>query len=194
MTVQQRFIQLDSSLKLAGIEQSCSEVHGVVFGSIANHMYTSNAPDLLALVATSDNIDANLSALSELLNELYRETSELLLDTDDEISLFLLDEDASLDERAASLADWCRGYLLGLLQGEQLSLDRLPEDGPEIARDILAISEAAYSESDNQQEEEWALAELEEYVKVGVRLLFEFILRYQSSQQQQAMQPPSTIQ
>ena len=166
----------------------------MILGSIANHMYSGKAPDLLAMLTGKTTPEAVHRPVGELLNELYRETSETLLDSDDEIALLLLDEEASLAHRADSLADWCRGYLFGLLQGEHLSIDQLPEDGPEIARDILAISEATHSESENEQEEEWAFAELEEYVKVGVRLIFEFIIRFKSGQQNVSVDAPPTIQ
>jgi uncharacterized protein YgfB (UPF0149 family) len=53
-------------------------------------------------------------------------------------------------------------------------LDQLPENGPEIVRDIMQIAEAAAGAED-EKEEDWALAELQEYIKVGVQLVFEHI-------------------
>jgi len=180
----EQYLQLESSLELAGLHHPCSEVHGLIVGSIANHMFTSNAPDLLALLIISENSDeqpASSAPLQELLNELYRETSEVLLENNDEYQLLLIDSDTKLSLRTESLADWCRGYLLGLLQNDSVSIDQLPEDGAEIARDILAISEAGPSDEETD-EDEWALAELEEYVKVGTQLIFEFIVRVRSEQ------------
>jgi len=190
MTDHQYISQLGASLNLAGLEQSPSEVHGMLFGSIANHMYSGQAPNLLGLLTGLEQQDPSMNHLHELLNELYRETSEMLLDSDDEVSLMLVDEDAKLVDRADSLADWCRGYLLGLLQSEKVSIDQLPEDGPEVARDILAISEASYSESEDEHQEEWAFAELEEYIKVGVRLIFESIVRLRSGESTAGSPPP----
>lgn len=176
--------QLESSLQLAGLYQPSSEVHGMIIGSIANHMYTTKAPDLLSLLTgENDSLDSQ-QPLAELLNEMYREASEVLLENNDDYKLLLVDEDAKLSIRTESLADWCRGYLLGLLQNDSVSIDQLPEDGSEIARDILAISEAAPNEEETE-EDEWALAELEEYVKVGTQLIFEFIVRVRSEQQSQ---------
>ncbi|MGH1428854.1 MAG: UPF0149 family protein [Arenicella sp.] len=187
-----QYQQLESSLHLAGLHQPSSEAHGLIVGCIANHMHTAKAPNLLALLAgkeatTDGEPSANYAPLHELLNEVYRDTSEVLLENADEFQLLLVDEDVSLAIRTESLADWCRGYLLGLLQSDSISLDQLPEDGPEIARDILAISEAGPNEEGEETEEDaWALAELEEYVKVGVQLVFEFIIRARSEQQPQA--------
>lgn len=185
MNIAEQYQQLESSLHLSGLYQPSSEVHGMIVGCIANHMFTSQAPDLLSLlVGENTKIEAQ-TPLQDLLNEMYRDLSEKLLENNDEFQLLLVDEDAKLSIRTESLADWSRGYLLGLLQNDTVSIDQLPEDGSEIARDILAISEAAPNE-DESEEDEWALAELEEYVKVGAQLIFEFIVRVRSEQQTQA--------
>jgi len=63
---------------------------------------------------------------------------------------------------------------VGLLYNNVFSIDQLPESGAEIARDMIEISEAAAG-ADSEKEEDWALAELHEYVKVGSQLIFEFI-------------------
>lgn len=177
--------QLEASLSLAGLLQPSSEVHGMLVGCIANHMFTAQAPDLIRLLFGENITSKGQQPLQELLTEVYRDTSELLLENDDNFQLMLAEPETKLSIRTESLADWCRGYLLGLLQNETVSIDQLPEDGPEIARDILAISEAAPQE-EGSEEEEWALAELEEYVKVGAQLIFEFIVRLRSEQQEPA--------
>ena len=185
MNLRDQHQQLEASLHLAGLFQPSSEVHGMIVGCIANHMFTSKAPDLIRLLAGENANAKGLQPLQDLLNEVYRETSETLLENDDGFQLMLAESEAKLSVRTESLADWCRGYLLGLLQNETVSIDQLPEDGPEIARDILAISEAAPQEEESE-EDEWALAELEEYVKVGAQLIFEFIVRLRSEQQEPA--------
>lgn len=185
MSIIKQYQQLESSLHLAGLYQPSSEVHGLIVGSIANHMLTATAPNLLTLLVGKSKQENTQQPLLELLNEIYRDTSETLLENNDEYQLLLVDEDAQLSVRTESLADWCRGYLFGLLQNDTVSIEQLPEDGPEIARDILAISEAGPNDEENQ-EDEWALVELEEYVKVGSQLIFEFIVRARSEQQPQA--------
>lgn len=184
MNIAEQYQQLESSLQLAGLHQPSSEVHGMIIGSIANHMFTSKAPNLLNLLVGENNSVDTQQPLDDLLNEMYRDASEVLLENNDDYQLLLIDEDTKLSIRTESLADWCRGYLLGLLHNNTVSIDQLPEDGSEIARDILAISEAAPNEEETE-EDEWALAELAEYVKVGTQLIFEFIVRVRSEQQPQ---------
>jgi len=159
-----RYTQIESTLALASIELSVSEVHGTVVGAIANHLKTGVSPDLLKLIEP----------------ESYRENSEVLFESKEGYDLLLPDEDESIAVRVDALANWSRGYLLGLLYNDRFSVDQLPESGSEIARDMMEISEAAAG-IDDEQEEDWALGELEEYIKVGSQLIFEFIFSERSN-------------
>jgi len=176
-----RYTQIESTLALASIELSVSEVHGTVIGAIANHLKTGVSPDLLKLIEPeSDANDGRYSQLSELLYDLYRENSEVLFESKEGYDLLLPDEDESIGTRVDALANWSKGYLLGLLYNDRFSVDQLPESGSEIARDMMEIAEAAAG-ADDEQEEDWALGELEEYIKVGSQLIFEFIYSERSS-------------
>ena len=177
-----RYTQIEATLALAGLEISVSEVHGTVIGAIANHMKSGITPDLLSLIEPgADQGDGRLSQLSESLYELYREGSEQLLEAKESFALLLPAEDELLEARVDGLASWARGYLLGLLYNNAFSVDQLPESGAEITRDIMQISEAAAG-ADDEREEDWALAELEEYIKVGSQLIFEFIYSERASE------------
>lgn len=170
------YLQIESTLALAGLDSlTPSEVHGTVVGAIANHLKTGMTPDLLKLVEPeADANDGRFAPVSEMLYELYRETSEILFDSKEGFELVLPDDDAPLAQRVDGLATWSKGYLLGLLYNDLFSIDQLPESGAEIARDMIEISEVG-SGADSEREEAWALAELEEYLKVGSQLIFEFI-------------------
>jgi len=183
-----RYTQVESTLALAGIELSVSEVHGTVVGAITNHLKTGISPDLLKLIEPeSDPNDGRYSQLSQLLYDLYRENSEMLFESKDDYGLLLPDDDDSIAVRVDALANWNKGYLLGLLYNDRFSVDQLPESGSEIARDMMEIAEAAAG-ADDEQEEDWALGELEEYVKVGSQLIFEFIFSERSTDAPQTSQ------
>ena len=176
-----RYTQVEATLALADIELSVSELHGTIVGTIANHLKTGVSPDLLKLVEPgSDANDGRFSQLSELLYDLYRENSEVLFESKEGYDLLLPDDDENINIRVEALANWSRGYLLGLLYNDRFSVDQLPESGSEIARDMMEIAEAAAG-ADDEQEEDWALGELEEYIKVGSQLIFEFIYSERSS-------------
>lgn len=177
-----RYIQIESTLALSGLELSVSEVHGTIVGAIANHMKSGRTPDLLRLIEpNAEANDGRYSQLNDTLYDLYREYSEYLLEAKEGFNLLMPNDDESLDIRAEALANWSKGYILGLLYNEAFSVDQLPDSGPEIARDIMQIAEAAAG-ADDEQEEDWALAELEEYLKVGSQLIFEFIYSERASE------------
>lgn len=176
-----RYTQIEATLALAGLEMSVSEVHGTIVGAIANHLKSGVTPDLLKLIEpSSDSNDGRFSQLNELLYDLYRENSELLFESKEGYDLLLPDDDEGIHIRVDGLATWSKGYILGLLYNNQFSIDQLPESGAEIARDMMEIAEAAAG-ADEEQDEDWALGELEEYIKVGTQLIFEFIYSERSS-------------
>ena len=176
-----RYTQIEATLALASVELSVSEVHGTVVGAIANHLKTGLTPDLLKLIEpSSDANDGRFTQLNELLYDMYRENSEVLFESKEGYDLLLPDDDESISVRVDGLAMWSKGYLLGLLYNNQFSIDQLPESGSEIARDMMEIAEAGAG-ADDEQEEDWALGELEEYIKVGSQLIFEFIYSERST-------------
>ena len=171
-----RFTQIEATLDLAGVQElSPSEVHGTIVGAMCNHMKSSVSPDLLKLIEpNADANDGRFTQLTATLYDLYRETSELLIESKDGFDLILPSEDESIELRGEGIATWCKGFVLGLLYNNAFSIDQLPESGAEIARDLMEIAEAAAG-ADDENEEDWALAELHEYIKVGSQLIFEFI-------------------
>lgn len=84
--------------------------------------------------------------------------------------LLLADDDASLAERSGSLFDWCRGFLggFGLAAGKEPPLS---EESRE-ALDDLAKFAAATAQEDGDQDDEDALVEIEEFVRVSALLLY----------------------
>jgi uncharacterized protein YgfB (UPF0149 family) len=177
-----RFTQIEATLALAGIDElSPSEVHGTIMGAICNHMKSGHTPDLLKLIEPgADSNDGRMAQLSETLYDMYRENTEMLLESKEGFGLILPDEDESIVARVDGIATWCKGFVLGLLYNDAFSIDQIPESGSEIVRDIMEIAEAAAGAED-EKDEDWALAELEEYVKVGSQLVFEFIYSERSS-------------
>jgi len=176
-----RFTQIEATLALAHVELTPSEVHGTIVGAIANHLKTGLTPDLLNLVEPgADANDGRFSQLNTMLYEVYRDNSDVLFNGGEGFTLVLPDDDEALTTQVEGIATWSKGYLLGLLYNDKFSIDQLPESGAEIARDLMEIAEAGAGDAP-ETEESWALAELQEYVKVGSQLIFEFIYSERSS-------------
>jgi uncharacterized protein YgfB (UPF0149 family) len=98
----------------------------------------------------------------------------------------LLPEDESpLDERTAALAQWCVGFLYGLGSSSIQDLSKLPGEVGEVVRDFDEITRVGIDQGDSDDQNESAYAELVEFVRVGVQIVFEELeaLRAPSAEQ-----------
>ena len=88
-------------------------------------------------------------------------------------TLLLPDDDASLEERTEALAEWCQGFLYGLGAGSIPDASELPGEVGEVVRDFIEITPRRGRCGTGDESNENAYAELVEFVRVGVQLLFE---------------------
>jgi len=112
-------------------------------------------------------------AAATRLRELYAATAAALHQRDCEFRLLLPEDEQPIDARAAALAQWCQGFLYGLGAGTIRDARALPGDAGEIVRDMVEISRAGVDAGQEEESNESAYAELVEFVRVGVQLLFE---------------------
>jgi uncharacterized protein YgfB (UPF0149 family) len=88
-------------------------------------------------------------------------------------SLLLPDDDLPLAQRAESLSRWCQGFLAGLGLGGLQDQSKLPGDSSEVMRDFVEISRLGHGDGDDSNEDEAAFAEIVEYVRMAVLLVYE---------------------
>ena len=103
------------------------------------------------------------------LDRLRTVSAEQLSDRSFRFELLLPDGDASLADRSGALFDWCRGFLgaFGLAAG---AAPTLSDEGQEALGDLARLAGAqAQDEGDDDDEE--ALVEIEEFVRVAALLL-----------------------
>ena len=112
-------------------------------------------------------------AVAATLRELYTASAGALLQRDFEFELLLPTDEQPIDARAAALAQWCQGFLYGLGAGAIPDASELPGEVGEIVRDLVEISRAGVDAEQGEESNESAYAELVEFVRVGVQLLFE---------------------
>jgi hypothetical protein len=85
-------------------------------------------------------------------------------------------DDSPLDEQVEALAVWCQGFVSGVgttrasaqRSTENAALDEILRDFAEIGRAGLSEEEAA-----GETQADFALAEIHEFVRVGVQIVFE---------------------
>jgi uncharacterized protein YgfB (UPF0149 family) len=112
-------------------------------------------------------------AAAASLQELFSATTAALLQPDMELELLLPADEQPIDVRTAALAQWCQGFLYGIGAGAVPDASELPGDVGEIVRDFIEISRAGVDDEQGEESNEAAYAELVEFVRVGVQLLFE---------------------
>lgn len=144
-----------------------SDLHGSLTGYLCGGGEASarNWVQRLALEPDEDAPDRH-----ELLERLFRQCRAQLDDPELGFEPLLPDEEQPLALRADALVDWCRGFLGGIgLAG--VSAERgLSEDGAEILRDFGTIAASRFDYED-AEEDESALAEVLEFIRVAVLLL-----------------------
>ena len=92
------------------------------------------------------------------------------------LELLLPDDDAPLDERSRALSDWCTGFLYGLgLAGGGVTA-ALSDDAREVVADLTEFTRID-AEDDGSESAEKAFQEIVEYVRVGVLLIYEELMR-----------------
>ena len=78
--------------------------------------------------------------------------------------------DRPLVERAGALVDWCRGFLGGFGLAGTTAHAKLSDEAQEMLRDLGNIAGSSF-DFGNEDEDEDALIEVQEFVRVGAMLL-----------------------
>jgi yecA family protein len=119
--------------------------------------------------------DGGTDELAQALHELARATAKELIEIDLRFAPLLPDEDSPLEEQVQALALWCHGFLVGLAFGATRPVDLEGSELREILADFAEISRAGLDEDESEDPDKaaFALAELAEYVRVSVQIVFE---------------------
>jgi len=166
--------QIESALAALGANINASELHGTLSAIICVNDNSNAETWYQQLVPESDDGDLLQHEARNTLQALYQQTQQHLNDPLCDYQLLLPSDSNALDTRAIALGDWCQGFIMGLMMSGFKDLHKLPENSAEVSQDIVEISRAGGSApSDDPEEDEAALQELIEYVRVGVLLINE---------------------
>jgi uncharacterized protein YgfB (UPF0149 family) len=156
---------VDTAARQLGLAMDAAELHGALCGWLAAGGAAS--PDWLRRVVVDDSLP--LVAPDGVLDRLRQATASQLDDRSFGFDLLLPGADASLRDRSGALFDWCRGFLggFGLAAG---NAPPLSEEGSEALSDLARLA-AATPQDDGDDDDEQALVEIEEFVRVAVLLL-----------------------
>jgi uncharacterized protein YgfB (UPF0149 family) len=157
--------EVDVAVRELGLAIDAAELHGALCGWIAGGGGTM--PDWLSKVMADPALPA--VAAGSTLDRLREASASQFEDRSFGFDLLLPDADAPLGERSGALFDWCRGFLggFGLAAGQAPPLS---EEAGEALADIAKLA-AATPQDDGDEEDEQALVEIEEFVRVAALLL-----------------------
>jgi uncharacterized protein YgfB (UPF0149 family) len=108
---------------------------------------------------------------SDVLQGAYNTMVRTLVGHDSDFAPLLPDDDEPIGERTEALSQWVQGFLYGLGSGVTGDPARVSPEAGEIVRDFIEIAHGVEAEDDSE-ESEMAFAEVVEFVRVGVQLLF----------------------
>ena len=184
--------QLEGLLFDADAALGAIESHGVLCGMLCAQGATNAAQWMLHVLGEHEEGSEVLQQAGKKLLQIHQLSVEQMNDSDVEFELMLPDDDEPLDARVEALGIWCQGFVYGLAVGGVRQDTELPEDSKELIGDILEISRAGYvvddeaelnaDIEDDGEEDEVALMEVTEYVRMGVLLIYEELQPLQSSQ------------
>lgn len=165
------YFELNQLLSNVEAEVCAAGCHGFLCGQVCVPGYPME--DLW-----QEYIDARTKN-DDLVDDCYGEIKILLADIIDSMNssdmgfqLMLPDDDSDLTDRVDALAEWCHGFLngYGAAAGDQGLA--MTEECREILEDFTRICRAGIDEGGNEEDEQ-ALAELIEYVRMGTMLIYE---------------------
>jgi uncharacterized protein YgfB (UPF0149 family) len=173
--IEPEYESLERSFAEAGVVTSLAELHGGLCGPLcaggiaATERWVEDCLEDWRL----DDAQEIGAALRGLELDAWRKLSS----PDMSFEPLVPSEDQPLDAQVRGLALWCHGFLTGLgLGGFKANGGTHRSDAvEEITKDFSEISRAGFSGEDEDEEDAagFALAELKEYVRVGVQLVFE---------------------
>lgn len=156
---------VEAEIARLSLATRASELHGALCGWLAGG--GANEREWPARVLVDDALPA--PAAGGALDALRTVSAAQLADRSFAFDLLLPGEGASLEVRSGALFDWCRGFLggFGLAAG---GTPRLSDESREALGDLAKLA-AASPQDDGDEEDEAALVEIEEFVRVATLLL-----------------------
>jgi uncharacterized protein YgfB (UPF0149 family) len=147
-----------------------AEAHGTLAGALCSSR-DYGLIEWLHEILPDDSPDED-ALQSSVLQNVYSAMVRTLVGNDSDFAPLLPDDDAPLVERADALSLWCQGFLYGLGSGPAADPTQVSQEAGEIIRDLTEITHVGVEADEQNEENEAAFAEVVEFVRVGVQLLF----------------------
>ena len=181
-------VELEELLYRIDATMGAADAHGALCGMLCARGAIELSEWVDHVIGEQEQGSDVLHEVVHKLSELHQSTLEMMNDATGGFKLLLLEDDDPLPDRVEALAAWCQGFIYGLAAGGIKEESELPEDTAELLKDMIEISRAGHDVDDAAEEEtdadddEVAYMEIEEYVRMGVMLIYEELQPLQSTQ------------
>ena len=149
-----------------------AECHGVVCGLLCR-LPDASLDVYIGLLDMLELVNTPGPGLTMSLEELLNSSRAQLADEDLGLTLWLPNDDETLEERTMALSQWCSGFLAGLGSSGDDTLKAMSDDANDALKDLQQISTADVSDTDESEEDENAFVEIVEYIRVVILMIRE---------------------
>ena len=164
--------ELAAALQRCGLAQSPSEAQGFALG-----LYVADVPEPLQLwqqelYSDFDPADVLAGECRAALDRMFADVFAADRGEPMQLLSLLLPQDIQVDStRLGAVRDWCQGFLFGFGLGGESVAERLSEQSRGLLRDMAEMTRLDTQDAGNTPENQSALIEIEEYLRVGVMLV-----------------------
>jgi uncharacterized protein YgfB (UPF0149 family) len=181
MTAPVLYDDLDSALRRCGSSWNAGQAHGLLCSRLA--LAGAGGADAwrTMVLDNADLDDPQVRECAAMLEQLTIETYRQLSERQSEFEPLLPADDTPTTARAGSMAQWCEGFLHGLVsnaEGAKLKKRLADEPLSEIIKDLLEITRAVADDSGDIEADEKAYWELFEYLRVATQLTYEELAEF----------------
>ncbi len=165
------YSNLQAALQEGNADYQAAESQAIACGMLVVSSSADKLQWVQLLLGDIDPQDTAQHQAVAALGQLFDDTRKQLQDSNLAFELLLAGDDMPLTERVAMVQEWCRGFVLGMSMSGVTNNKDLPEDTQDFLCDITEIGNAGELQlADDDEESETALAEVIEYIRMGVLL------------------------
>ncbi len=165
------YSDLRSAVDGAGCDWGVAETHGTLCGLVCGA--GSAGVDAWRTRFAAASMRGQTDDVDDTLARVGASAAACLGGTSFKFAPLLPDDETALAVRTDELAEWCQGFLAGCAMAGLNRLDNLGDDVSEVVADLSELTRAQFADDQPREEAENAYAELVEFVRVGVQLVYE---------------------